>query len=312
MRFLLLSTFAAFGLMAALAAIPLIIHLINMMRHRRVKWAAMDFLLLSYKKQRNWIFFKQLLLLLLRMAVMVAAVAMLAGLDTADRLAAFLGGKTTHHYVVLDDSYSMADQGAGMPAFQRANDVISIIANRAASEKTRQRMTLIRFSQATLGEPDQVGTGAMDTRIDIAAEIVDAQFDQLLDEKRRTFEVTQLSTGPQAALDMVRRLVAETEGEQSQVYRLSDFRKPDWRNPADVKKQLGNLEKMGSKLHLVRCVSQQEPNLAITHLAPADQTRAAGVPLYFDLAVKNFGPDPVRKVPVTVQSVYYDTEERPP
>jgi hypothetical protein len=292
-----------------LAAIPLIIHLINMMRHRRVKWAAMDFLLLSYKKQRNWIFLKQLLLLLLRMAIMVAAVAMLAGLDTADRLTAFLGGKTTHHYVLLDDSYSMADQGAGAPAFERANDVISIIANRAASEKTRQRMTLIRFSQATLGEPDQVGSGATDTRIDIAAEIVDAQFDQLLAEKRRTFDVTELSTGPQAALDMVRRLVAETEGEQSHVYLLSDFRQPDWRNPAEVRKQLGHLDKVESKLHLVRCVGQQAPNLAITHLAPADQTRAAGVPLYIVLTVKNFGPDPVQKVPVKVQSIYYDANE---
>ncbi len=52
------------GLLAAFAALPVLIHLINMMRHRRVKWAAMDFLLQSYKRNRNWIFLKQLLLLL--------------------------------------------------------------------------------------------------------------------------------------------------------------------------------------------------------------------------------------------------------
>ena len=92
MQFLLLSTSAVIGLMAALAAVPLIIHLINMMRHRRVKWAAMEFLLQSYKKQRNWIFFKQLLLLLLRMAVMIAIVAMLARFDTADHMGQMLQG----------------------------------------------------------------------------------------------------------------------------------------------------------------------------------------------------------------------------
>ena len=46
-----------------LALVPLLIHLINMMRHRRVKWAAMEFLLASYKKHRKWIWLKQLLLL---------------------------------------------------------------------------------------------------------------------------------------------------------------------------------------------------------------------------------------------------------
>ena len=32
-----------------LALVPLAIHLINMMRQRRVQWAAMEFLLASYK-----------------------------------------------------------------------------------------------------------------------------------------------------------------------------------------------------------------------------------------------------------------------
>ena len=54
------------GLLAAFAAAPVLIHLINMMRHRRVKWAAMEFLLQSYKKHRNWIWLKQLLLLAMR------------------------------------------------------------------------------------------------------------------------------------------------------------------------------------------------------------------------------------------------------
>ena len=54
----------AWGFLIALA--PVLIHLINMMRHQRVKWAAMDFLLKSYKKHRKWVWLKQLLLLLAR------------------------------------------------------------------------------------------------------------------------------------------------------------------------------------------------------------------------------------------------------
>ena len=35
-----------------LVALPVLIHLINLLRHRRVKWAAMEFLLESRKKER--------------------------------------------------------------------------------------------------------------------------------------------------------------------------------------------------------------------------------------------------------------------
>src|SRR5687768_6306229 len=82
-----------------LALLPLLIHLINMMRHRRVKWAAMEFLLASYKKHRKWIWLKQLLLLLARITAITVVVAMLAQLKTRDQWAAIFGGRVTHHYV---------------------------------------------------------------------------------------------------------------------------------------------------------------------------------------------------------------------
>ena len=39
---------------------PVLIHLINLLRHRRVDWAAMEFLLASQKKNRTWVILKQL------------------------------------------------------------------------------------------------------------------------------------------------------------------------------------------------------------------------------------------------------------
>ena len=56
----------------------MLIHLINMLRHRRVDWAAMEFLLVSQRKHRTWIIFKQLLLLLLRILAVAAVVLMVA------------------------------------------------------------------------------------------------------------------------------------------------------------------------------------------------------------------------------------------
>ena len=60
-----------------LVGLPVLIHLINLMRHRRVQWAAMEFLLQSQKRHRKSVLFKQLLLLLLRMLAIAAVVLMI-------------------------------------------------------------------------------------------------------------------------------------------------------------------------------------------------------------------------------------------
>src|SRR5688572_21946413 len=62
----------AFG--AALAVVPLLIHLLNRERHKPMVWAAMRFVLAAYRKTRRRARLENLLLLLLRMA----AVALLA------------------------------------------------------------------------------------------------------------------------------------------------------------------------------------------------------------------------------------------
>src|SRR5437588_13018179 len=93
-----------------LALVPLLIHLINMLRHRRVQWAAMEFLLASYKKHRKWIWLKQFLLLLARMAAVALVVAMLAQLKTLEPWLAIFGRRCTHHSFVPDYRYYMSDR----------------------------------------------------------------------------------------------------------------------------------------------------------------------------------------------------------
>src|ERR1700676_3948643 len=92
----------------ALISSPIIIHLINRMRFKRVRWAAMEFLLKSQKRNRRRLIIEQLILLALRILLVL-----LAGL----LLARFLGfawpgfkRKNTLHVVVFDDRLSMADQ----------------------------------------------------------------------------------------------------------------------------------------------------------------------------------------------------------
>src|SRR5262245_36608762 len=182
------------GFLLALA--PLLIHLINMMRHRRVHWAAMEFLLASYKKHRKWIWLKQLLLLLARIAAVAMIVAMLAQLKTRDQWLAIFGGRVTHHYVVLDDSFSMSDRVAGASAMDAAKHVLAAIVGRATQEDSPQKLTLIRYSLAR----DGVGAdGVNQQAADFNAEPIDSNFDVTLERKLRTFDATQLALLPHDA-----------------------------------------------------------------------------------------------------------------
>ena len=136
-----------------LVLLPLLIHLINLMRQRRVEWAAMEFLLQAYKKRRNWIWLKQFLLLLARMLAVAAAVAMLAKLVTREQWSSLFGGKSTHHYVLLDDSLSMGERLGGGTAFDRAVSVVGqLIAQITADGSPGDtRFTLLRYSRFSPG-----------------------------------------------------------------------------------------------------------------------------------------------------------------
>jgi hypothetical protein len=287
-----------------LALLPLLIHLINMMRHKRVKWAAMEFLLQSYKKHRRWIWLKQLLLLLARMAAVALLVAMLAQLKTRDQLLALFGGKATHHYVLLDDSYSMSDRVAGQSAFDASRQVISSIVAGAKSADNPQKLTLLRYSQARGGSDQSANSAA-----DFNSEVIDSQFDLTLEKKQRTWEPTDLAIGPRDSLGMLRELLSQAKDETPIVYVLSDFRAKDWGTPAELRTALEEIKKSKADIHLVNCSRSRDPNLGIVEILPADDTRAAGVPLFVNVKVKNFGATEASKVQLKLSSTFYPPDD---
>ncbi|MHB0956155.1 MAG: BatA domain-containing protein [Pirellulaceae bacterium] len=290
-----------------LALLPLLIHLINMMRHRRVQWAAMEFLLQSYKKHRKWVWLRQLILLLARMAVVVLIVAMLAQLVTQKRYEGLFGDTRTHHYVLIDDSMSMSDRAGGIDAFEQALRFTRELGAEAARQELRQRFTLIRFSRAQAAHEADLESGIAATLADLNAEDVDSRFPARLEEIRLTFQPTQLSVGPEAALQILRRLISQGSNENRILYLVSDFRTKEWANPRETRELLGELEQQDVQIRLVNCVRSRHANLAITDLQPADETRASGVPLFVNVHVTNYGDQTAEKVPVKVRTLLYES-----
>src|SRR5438094_5770113 len=95
---------AALTLGGAMVSAPIIIHLINRMRFKRIRWAAMEFLLKSQKRNRRRLIIEQLLLLALRCFLIFLAV-MLVSRYIGLSFAGFQLQNTTH-VVVLDDTLS--------------------------------------------------------------------------------------------------------------------------------------------------------------------------------------------------------------
>ena len=92
----------------ALISVPIIIHLINRMRFKRIRWAAMEFLLKAQKRNRRRLIIEQLLLLACAASWSSWSVcwsSRFVGCGETD-----LGGKPNLHIVLLDDTLSMQDQ----------------------------------------------------------------------------------------------------------------------------------------------------------------------------------------------------------
>src|SRR5918911_5422348 len=84
---------------AALISSPIIIHLINRMRFKRVRWAAMEFLLKSQRRNRRRLIIEQLLLLALR-CLLVILIALLVTRFVGFSLAGFVGQDAVHVVLV--------------------------------------------------------------------------------------------------------------------------------------------------------------------------------------------------------------------
>ena len=278
-----------------IVGVPVLIHLINMLRHRRVDWAAMEFLLASQKKNRTWIIFKQLLLLLLRMLAVATIVLIVAQPLLRNKLGEWFGSTTTHHIVLLDDSFSMSDRWADTSALNEAVVVVERIGAEAARQVRPQTFTLLRFSRVA-----QLQRG---TQPDLWEEPVNAELVSRLGETLDDMPVSQTSAGPAEALAAIGQLLGDSGSERPIVYLISDFRARQWNDPTDLKKQLTRFSEAEAEIHPVNCVDRTRTNLAITSLAAVGGNRAAGVPFFMEVSVRNFGLTAAREVSVFLEEI---------
>lgn len=115
-----------------LGALPPLIHLLNRRRFRETQWAAMRFLAEAVRKNSRRLRIEQLILLLVRIAILMLLVLGLAQpqLQSFGRL--FAANVPTHRIIVLDTSFSMEFEGPTETRFQQAQQIAREIVESAS------------------------------------------------------------------------------------------------------------------------------------------------------------------------------------
>ena len=311
-----------------LVLLPLLIHLINLVRHRRTQWAAMEFLLESYRKLRRWVWLKQALLIASRMLAVAIAVAMLAQWVSGSRWLAMISQSTTHHYIILDDSASMSDTSSKGTAYQSALGAVQSIAANANTQQGSHLLTVVRTSRASLASTKTkdarlnaadsstaTKTASQAPQADSVAELLSRTIPtdpSSLLSKINSTTPTSLDSGPGDSLELIAPLLQQATSEKAIVYLMSDFRTKDWSNPALIKQQLQSLSSPNTELQLIDCVTERHENLTLVSVLPQQEVLAAGVPAMINIAVRNNGIAPVRNATVRVHSVDYGNRQLEP
>jgi len=262
---------------------PIIIHLLNRQRFKRVLWAAMEWLLKALERNRRRMRVENLILLLIRVLILVLLALALSRpvLDTRGALAV-AGGSRVCRIFVLDNSYSMGVKGEAGTPLDRAKKAIGEILDGATG--------------GDLGT--LVVTGAE------SAEIIPEPTTNLSDVRER-LDTTELSH-TDADLRTILTKVAKRAGKLSfpriMVYVLTDLQKQNWLGEAEtddgaLAKALEKIKKT-TGVFLVDCAGGESSNTAVKRLVvSADETGeaqglvAVNVPVTVRATLEHFAPD---------------------
>ena len=280
----------------ALISAPIIIHLINRLRFRRVRFAAMEFLLASQQRNRRRVLLEQLILLLLRILVVLGLMLLIARLILDPSQLSVFRGARTHHMVLLDDSGSMRDRIGDTTAFGEGVSVIK----KLVAEGSRRPGTQI-FSLVLLSNPEQPVFSQRDVSESFVAEL-----DTKLENLKPSHRALSLVDGLTAA----RTLFGDKEevGAIKHLHVLSDFRQRDWQDAKALSAAVETLDTAGVTLNFVKTVENRHANLAVTDLSGDLQVAAAGVPVRLRVSVKNFAEQAASEVRL---SVFQDGQKLP-
>jgi Aerotolerance regulator N-terminal len=254
-----------------LGAIPIIIHLLNRRRFRRVDWAPMHYLRLTIQRNRRRIQFEQLMLLLLRIALLVLLFFYLARpLLNPTGLETWLGsGGRTSQIILIDDSLSMGYSSGDATAFTRAKEAAGSL---VASIRPQDRCTIVTTSAP---------------RAPVLHEVEGTRRDELLGAAGALPLSATRAAWP-AVLEGLDEVVRSCTYPTKQLTILTDLRKAGW--DRSVTSVAGRWKQDGLRVRIVDLGEDETVNVSLQALVPLDRTILAGAPSRWEAVIRNDSP----------------------
>jgi hypothetical protein len=202
---------------AAAVAAPILIHLLARRRFRRIRWAAMDFLVDAERRNRRRLRMEEWILLALRCLCVLLLAAMVARpfLQASGLVMSWAGTRRTERVFVLDDSLSMAYQTPDGPVFNRVRQAVRRLLASIREHAPDDTVTILRMSDPA--SPVDSGTYLDDTQTEELLARLEA-----LEPTQRSIEPTRVMEDVVATLDRSPGLT------NAAVYIISDFQRRDW------------------------------------------------------------------------------------
>jgi hypothetical protein len=310
----------------ALLSAPIIIHLLNKRHFNVVEWAAMDFLLQAESRNRRRLRFEDIVLLLLRMALLALFV-----FAVARPIVRGLGGaREDERVVILDDSFSLdASDGAGT-AFAAAKASAVTQVEEAVGRSipvsvwsgTRPELGPIDLKAPPPGDSLASLGGALEpqgnSENSAAASRADPEEAARVLNAIRGRETTDLSLRLSAILT---RLGEELDSKKAPVTRsitlVSDFRAADWFEAGtgvlrgDIASALAELKTRGAldnlRWRFIDVGQSGRENTAVTGVSLSADHPLAKVPVRIIVDVKNFGSEDRKHVTGEVEVGVFDS-----
>ncbi len=258
---------------AALVLVPILIHILSRLRYKKVRFAAMEFLLESEELNRRRIVIEQLLLLLLRILAVLLIGLLIAKLVLDPSRLLMLRGASMHHVVILDDSLSMRDREGDATVFHQALQTLENMLAEGSRQPGESRITLLSTT---------------DPRRPIVSDrTLNEAFVQEIMPRLRNLTCSWRAASPIDAINAARDILAADGGAAPQVHVLTDLRTTDWNSRPDVVAALEALKTIKASVDLVKVVKDARSNVAIQALSAETLAVAQGVPWRMTLTLKN-------------------------
>ena len=264
---------------AALVIVPILIHILSRLRYKKVRFAAMEFLLESEELNRRRIVLEQLLLLALRVLAVLLIALLIGRLVIDPNRLLMLRGASVHHVVLLDDSLSMRDREGDESVFRAALVTLENMLAEGSRQPGSARVTVLSMT---------------DPRRPIVSDrVLDATLVQELMPRFRNLTCLWRAASPVDGLNAAKDILAADGSADPQVHVLTDLRASDWNSRPEVAAALESFKTIKASVDLIKVVKDARPNVALQLLTSETLAVAQGVPWRMNLTLKNFGASKV-------------------